>query len=401
MPSEDGPPPRMTAVLGARVITGLDEPPLEDACVLIEGDRIKAVGGADTPPGAERIDAAGLTVLPGLIDSHMHVTGSPESLDTRGHLDTNLKGVRKLRQCLAWGTTTVVNMGGCPESVALREAIDAGHVPGCARMLVAGLVNATGGHVRGRAADGPWEVRRAVREMVTARVDLLKTAATGGFMWEHERVELADYTYEELRALAAEAHAKDKRVAVHAHSQPGLDNAIEAGCDLIHHAAIGDEAALEGILAKDLWLVPTLYITSDPVIANYAKLHPPYMAERMRHAHPIHRRLVRRAHEMGVKLAVGTDGGPGSVMKELGELVACGLTPAEALRAATARTAESLGLEADLFVIAGDPLGDIASLTRQENVRLVMKEGRVEYTDETFKQHLRPRELVFGEEAAP
>ena len=406
MSRAEEPAARTVAVVGGRVIDGLGGEALENGCVLVEGGRIAWVGpaeSADVPDAAERIDALGKTVLPGFLDAHMHVTSFPESLDTLGHLKTNLRAVGKLRKCLAWGATTVVNMGGCPENVALRDAIEQGHLTGCARMMVAALVNATGGHVRGRAADGPWEARKAVREMILGRADLIKTAASGGFMWEHERVEWEDYTVAELIALVEEAHGKGKRVCVHAHSQPGLAHSIEAGVDMIHHGALADQAAIEGILQEDLWFVPTLYITSERVFQR--KGIAAHMAERMAHAHPIHRRAVRMAHEMGVKIAAGTDGGPGSVMLEMGELVACGLTPMEAIVTATRNTADALGVlddrgtlepgkRADLVVVEGDPLEDIAVLAELGNILLVMKDGKVEATDEARKQYLHPREMI-------
>ncbi|MDP6777204.1 MAG: amidohydrolase family protein [Candidatus Latescibacteria bacterium] len=392
------------AIVNARVIDGTGGDTKEGATIVVEDGRIAAIGEGDVvsiPEGAERIDAKGQTVVPGLIDGHIHITSMPGLLDAHGHLEQSLKAVGKLRRCLQRGVTTVANMGGCPENVILSRAIESGDVSGCARMIVAAMVNATGGHVRGRSADGPWEVRKAVREMILSGAHLIKTAATGGFMWEHEKVEWEDYTLEELTALVEESHSKEKRVAVHAHSQPGLDASIAAGCDVIAHGALIDDEALEGIAAKNLFYMPTLYITSDHVLnrPNLAK----HMHERMSHAHPIHREGVRKAREMGVKLCLGTDGGPGDAMLELVELVGCGLTPMEAIVTGTRNTAESLdildqvgtleaGKQADLLIVEGDPLEDISVLADQENVLLVMKAGKVEGTAEGWKEYLHPRE---------
>ena len=388
------------AIVNARLIDGTGREPVERGTIVIDGGAIKSVGPAHdvaVPDDATRIDAAGRTAMPGLIDGHMHVTSMPGLLDAKGLLAQSLKAVGKLRQCLRWGTTTVVNVSGCPEMVLLRDMIDDGTIAGCARMPVAAMVNATGGHVRGRDADGPWEVRKAVREMCMANVDLIKTAASGGFMWEYEAVTWEDYTTEELAAVVDEAHRKDKRVAVHAHSQPGLDHAIETGCDIITHGALIDDKALEGIAAKGLHFMPTLYITSDHVVKR-PKLAA-HMKERMSHAQPIHREGVRRAHEMGIAISAGTDGGPGSLMLELIELANCGLSPMDTLVVATRNTADALGMldqvgtlepgkRADLILIDGDPLDDIAIMSKQENVLLVMKRGKVEATADGWKEHL-------------
>ena len=391
-------------IVNGMLIDGTGSPPVESGSVLVEDERIVAVGRADAvkaPPDAERVDARGKTVMPGVIDGHMHVTTMPAFLDAHGHLDASFKAIAKLRECLRWGTTTVANMGGCPENVILREAIDSGRVTGCSRMIVCAMVNATGGHVRGRTADGPWEVRKAVREMILARADLIKTAASGGFQWEHERLSFVDYTPEELHACVEEAHSRGTRVGVHAHAQPGLNYSIRAGCDIIMHGAEIDDEALEGIAAKKLCYMPTLWITSRHILdrPGLAK----HMKQRMEHAHPIHREGVRKAHRMGITIAAGTDGGPGSVMEELVELVACGLSPMDAIVAATRTTADALGIgnrvgtlepdkKADIIIVEGDPLKDIASLTELKNILLVMKKGKVEVATEAFKEYFHPCE---------
>ncbi|MBM4048879.1 MAG: amidohydrolase family protein [Planctomycetes bacterium] len=391
-------------ILNARLIDGTGRPPIEPGVVVVGGPKIAAVGRAGEvalPAEAERIDAASHTVMPGLMDGHMHVTRMPAFLDANGHLAESLRAVGVLRRTLGWGTTTVANVGGCPENVLLRKAIEDGQVTRCSRLLVGAMVNATGGHVRGRSADGPWEVRKAVREMVAAGADFIKTAASGGFQWEHERLEQEDYTLEELTALVNESHAKGKRVAVHAHAQPGLNHAIQAGCDVIAHGALIDEDALQGIAAKGLHYMPTLYITSDKVISRPNL--PAHMKARMQHAHPIHRAGVRRAVQLGLKLCAGTDGGPGDVMLELVELVQCRLSPLDAIRAATRNTADALGIldtvgtletgkAADLLIVNGDPLADVARLCQRENVLLVMKDGRVEFAAEDWKRYFHPRD---------
>ncbi len=271
----------------------------------------------------------------------------------------------------------------------MRDMIDKGTLRGRARLVVSGVVTATGGHVRGEGADGPWEIRKMVRRMALAGMDFYKTCATGGFQWAHEGLGTPDYSLEELQALVAEAHMRGRLVHVHAHAQPGIQNAIEAGCDVILHGAGIDQSALEGIAAKGLIYMPTLYITSQHIWGS-GNL-PEHMTSRMKAACKPHREGAAQARELGITIATGTDGGPrpGALMHELCELVNCGFTPQEVIVAATRNTADALGIGdrlgtlvqgklADCIVIDGDPLADISVLTSRESIVMVVKEGRLE-----------------------
>ncbi|NLF16878.1 MAG: amidohydrolase family protein, partial [Lentisphaerae bacterium] len=273
------------ALVHGRIIDGSGRAPIESGTVLIGDGRLKGVGPSGevpVPAGYLTVDVRGASVLPALIDGHMHVSSEPGRLDHLGHVRTNLQAVGRLQDCLRWGTGTVAHAAGSPESVILRDVIRGGQVHGCADLVVGAAVTATCGHVRGRSADGPWEIRRAVREMIAAGADFIKTCASGGFQWEHEKLTHEDYTLEELRALVEQSHAREKRVHVHAHAQPGLGNAIAAGCDVILHGALIDEAALEGMATKGLWYMPTLHITSET--ARQGRNWPAHMSERMKAA---------------------------------------------------------------------------------------------------------------------
>ena len=380
---------KKTALINGMIIDGTGRLPLERGTVIVAGSAIEAVGAAadvPVPEDCETYDVRDSTVLPAFIDGHMHVSREPGRLDHLGHLKTNLEAVGKLQKCLQWGTGTVGHAAGSPESMILRDLIQADLVEGCSDLLVGAVVTPTCGHVRGRSADGPWEIRKAVREMIGAGADWIKTCASGGFQHEHEKLTHEDYTLEELRTLVDQAHSRDKRVHVHAHAQPGLANAIKAHCDVILHGALIDDTALEGIAAKNLWYMPTLHITSEQVWNN--KSIPSYMAERMKQACPIHRAGVAKANKMGIRIAVGTDGGPGSIMNELSELVNCGLSPMEAIVAATRNTADALGIldktgtleagkRANIVVVKGNPTRDIAMLISPDCVALVMKDGEI------------------------
>lgn len=370
------------AITNARLIDGTGAEPIADATLLVREKCIEAVGpsgAVEVPDDARIIDASGMTLLPGIIDAHQHV-------------GFGLGPIRRLQDCLARGTTTVAAVTAGPEAVKLRGAIEAGIIRGCARYHVGAVVGCTFGHlhredqhVAGVDADGPWEVRRGVRQMVQAGVDFIKTASSGGFQWAAESVTQRNYTQEELDALADEARAWHRRVAVHAHTQPGIGMAIRAGIDMIHHGSYLDDEGLRDLHASGLWFVPTLYITSERSFSR--KGLAAHISERMRDAHEPHREGVSRAIEMGVRIAVGTDGGPGDAQFELQELVACGMTPMQAIEAGTRVSAEALGIEqmtgtlepgkrADLQIVHGDPLSDIAILENPDAIALVLRDGR-------------------------
>jgi len=391
------------AIIGSTIINGTGSLPLRNGTILIGDGKIVEVGNPDQiklGPDVERIDASGKFTMPGIIDSHVHVTPNQDvPNDIRINLRVGFNAISLLRQSLGAGVTTVVSIGGGPPSVELTNAINEGYVDRCASQITAGVVNASGGHVRGRHADGPWEIRKAVRELASAGCTMIKTAATAGFQWEHERVHWPDYTEEELTALVDEARMRDMPVAAHAHGHEGLKYAVNARVHMIHHGALIDDEGLEAINKADLYFVPTLFTTS---IGRVAKVEQPWTKERMEAAYPIHREGVSKAHKMGTKIALGTDGGAGDAMIELSEFVDCGLSPMDAIVAGTRNTADALsildrvgtiesGKDADLLIIGKNPLDDINVLQNQENIELVMTHGKVQTTSNEMKVYLNPR----------
>lgn len=387
-----------TAVIHGMLIDGTGTTPVADSVVLVCDTVVEAVGafGAlEIPPEAVCIDATGKTVMPGLIEGHAHVGGDTKAIQT-------------LQLSLQRGITTVCSVSANTSGIKLRDGINAGHVRGCARMIAGCIVSPTHGHVKFRTADGPWEVRKAVREMVMAGADFIKTAASGGFWAADETCAVRNYTLEELEALSDEAHAWHVPVVVHAHTNPGLGNSITAGIDQIHHGAFIDAEAVQGIKDRGLYFMPTLRVTSDRNIVAWPDR--PWMMEEMRQSQPIHRAGVRLAYELGVSLCVGTDY-PGSAHGwyvgdatpfELQELVACGVSPMDAIVAATKTNAEAFrkqdtlgtlepGKVADLLIVAGDPLQDISVLYDGESINLVMKEGKVESVGQDYVQYYRIR----------
>lgn len=367
----------------------------EGQTIVTENDSIVWVGdcaSAPKPAQAILIDGTGKTALPGLIEGHAHVDGDPSYIAV-------------LRKSLQRGITTVCSVSANFSGIALRDAIRDGHVRGCANLVAGCTVAPTNGHVRFRDADGPWEVRKVVREMVQAGADFIKTAASGGFWSADENCSVRNYTLEELVALADEAHAWGKPCVVHAHTQPGINNSVLAGIDQIHHGAFINFAGVRAIKDKDLYFMPTLRVTSERNLAAWPDR--PWMLAEMKQAQPVHR-AARYAHDIGAKIIFGCDY-PGSShgwavgdssLWELGELVSCGLSPLEAITAATRTTAEAYrildslgtieaGKLADILIVSADPLADIMVLYDHVNVAMVLKSGRIEYTDEAWKEYYR------------
>jgi imidazolonepropionase-like amidohydrolase len=394
---------KQQAIIGSTIIDGTGSSPIQNGIVLIDNGKTVNVDSADQVklnPDVVKIDATGKFTMPGIIDSHVHVTPNQDVPgDVRINLRVGFNAINTLRQSLGAGVTTVVSIGGGPPAVELTNAIEGGYVDRCASQITAGVVNASGGHVRGRHADGPWEIRKAVRELISAGCTMIKTAATAGFQWEQERVHWPDYTEEELTALVDEARMRDIPVAAHAHGHEGLKYAVNARVHMIHHGALIDDEGLEAITKADLYFVPTLFTTS---VDRVAKVEQPWTKERMEAAYSVHREGVCKAHQMGTKLALGTDGGPGDAMIELSELVDCGLSPMDAIVTGTRNTADALsildrvgtletGKDADLLIVDKNPLDDIKVLQDQENIALVMTHGIVRTTSEEMKVYLNPR----------
>jgi len=380
------------------LIDGLGNAPNSRSSLVVKNGKINKVSLAHSFKACEDsnvIDGKGLWLMPGMFDLHMHFNNMPYA------------PVRALRQTLHSGFTTIACVGSMTtntdgttrgmmgvESVALRNAIKDDTFPDCSRLLAGAVVAATNGHVKGRFADGPWAIRREIRKASSEAIDFIKTAATGGFWAEHEECWWTDYCEEELIALVDEAHSFGLPVVVHAHSQPGLQNCINAGTDVIHHGCFIDDRALEGMLARNLDFVPTLRVTCEKNIRIKEKANRPWESRKMAEAHNIHREGVRKAFKMGIRIGLGTDlpgTPPWSVAEsavELVELTQCGLTPIEAIKVATYNSAAIMGLEkdlgsieqgksADLVLVRKNPLQSIDVLTDPSNIVMVMKEGKL------------------------
>lgn len=406
--SEEGKPAVRLAVRAAKLIDGKSATPLENGVVLVEGDRIVAVGSnLPIPAGMEIVDLGSCTLLPGLIDCHTHLTGGDprnyyEQIFRQSPIDYAVEAHVYARRTLEAGFTTVRDVGAEEfVDVALRKAIDAGLVVG-PRMQVATLgIGATGSHAdltgfspylefRGfsEIADGIDEIRKAVRVRVKNGADLIKVVATAGVLTEEESAGGPQYRQEELNALVEEASMWGKKVAAHAHGAEGIKRAVRAGAVSIEHGSLIDEEGIRLMKERGTYLVADIY-NDDYILAEFARLqYPEKIIEKEKQVGLLQRENFQRAVRAGVKIAFGTDAGVyphGWNAKQFAHAVRWGLTPIEAIQAATGNAAALLGwsdkvgaiapgLYADMIAVDGDPLKDITEL---ERVRFVMKGGIV------------------------
>ncbi|MGH7254131.1 MAG: amidohydrolase family protein [Nitrospirales bacterium] len=385
-----------------RVLDGLGRA-IPRATLVIEGERIAAVEPERRGPrlrGAVEIDGQGLTVLPGLIDCHVHLALGAEPDVVQTMLDdppalTLVKAVRFARLTLEAGVTTVRDLGFRDHSIfPLAQAIEAGLVPG-PRVLAAGLaICMTGGHARfiGRQADGPTGIMAAVREQLAAGAAVVKLIASGGVLTAGTSPEAAQLTPEELAAGVAEARRAGRRIAAHAHSAEGMKNAVRAGAHSIEHATLMDDEAADLMLSRGVFMVPTLSALATTAECGLTAGPPSSVVDKARSLRARHEASFKRAFRSGIPIAMGTDAGTpfnhhGDNAQELERMVALGLPPMDAIQAATGSAARLLGLEgtigsievgkqADLVVVKGNPLTRIAILRDRDRLMGVMKAGR-------------------------
>jgi imidazolonepropionase-like amidohydrolase len=403
----------MQILIGGTLIDGTGAPPLRDAVVLVNEGRIEAVGSRATrswPQDAEMIDIAGMTLLPGLIDCHDHLASHNYGFAHRWGLDEpqstrHVRTAMVLQQTLATGYTAVREAAGL--DVGFKQAIEQGLIQGPRLMLSVNIISPIGGigdrvspsghtccvpadpTLPEGVANGIEGVRTVVRTMVRAGADVIKCATTGGASSRpgHGPKDPA-FTLDEMKALVEEAHTLGRRVMCHALGGPGLRTAIEAGVDSIEHGCYLDEdLELIAMMAdKGIFFVPTF-----TVYVFHRDVSPPHVRARGRDLQPHHIESLQRALAAGIKVVAGTDAG-GHMhhinARELQYLIEAGMSPMQALQAATGWAAQCLGLEreigtiqpgklADLVVVDGDPLQDITLLQDLQRIKLVFKEGRL------------------------
>jgi imidazolonepropionase-like amidohydrolase len=390
--------PDTLVLSGARIIDGTGTEPVRGRSVVVEKGVITAVVEDARARRGNGVDLAGHTLLPGLINSHVHLCLGAEADPARPMREeplalTAIKALLRARETARAGVTTVRDLGGREYAeLAARRAIQEGLIDG-PRIVAAGRpVCMTGGHGHwlGREADGPDDARKAVREQLKAGADVIKIIATGGVLTPGVEPGSPQMTFEEMRAAIEEARKAGRRTAAHAMAATGISEAIDAGITSIEHGVYLTEEIVAHMRRDGTFLVPTLNAPAAIATGGLAAGIPEYMVRKSEQVVPPHVASFQLAHRAGVRIAAGADSGTplnfhGSLLPELTLMVKYGMTPLEVIRAATVTAADCLGpgevtgrvapgYAADLIAVAGDPAERIETLA---DLKLVLVNGRI------------------------
>jgi imidazolonepropionase-like amidohydrolase len=373
-----------------------------NAVVIVEDDRVQSVASnASIPSGAEVVDLSRYTGLPGLIDGHTHITYYWDGITTpryeppRHPAITVFLAQENAQKALEAGVTTIRNLNaGDGTDLAMRDLVNMGRMIG-PRMFVSGLgIRITRSTAPpapvGIMADGVDAVIHAVRQVIASGADWVKMfGSTGGF---DDVTEFQTFTFDEMKAAVDATHALGKKISIHSYGPAGARDAIRAGADSLEHATDMDDQTIAEMVNRKIYYVPTIdhkqyYVENADSVHHF----PPGAKERLRDYIQRNFETAKKAFQAGARMVVGSDavyGGWGLNMRELDWFVKMGMTPAQALKTATTEPAAMLGMEkslgavapgfyADIVAVAGDPLADITAVSNRENVRWVMRSGRV------------------------
>ena len=393
---------KSVTIRSARIIDGTGRT-IERATVIIRGSTIAAVGpdrDLSLPRGTTKIDGRGLTLLPGLIDCHVHLClgAEPDVVDAIAKETpalTLLKSSRAAQQTLEAGFTTVRDVGSRDHSIfTLQRAIDTGLVPG-PRIAAAGLaICMIGGHARfiGQEVEGAEQVRAVVRAQIAAGASVIKVIASGGVLTPGTSPDQAQMTLDELRAAVEEAQRAGRKVAAHAHGASGMKNAIHAGVHSIEHATLMDEEAAALMKQQGVFMVPTLSALATTAACRLGCGIPESALDKAKSMTKRHQVSFKNALRDGIQIAMGTDAGTpfnfhGENAQELERMVAFGMSPMQAILASTSAAARLIGIHdqvgtiekgklADLLLFKGNPLRHIDLLRDHSRIIGVMQSGR-------------------------
>jgi len=402
-------PSRTTVITNVRLIDGRGGPPVDRGHVAVRDGKIVSVGHVDARPSADAVlDGANLTLLPGLIDAHAHLVYSGfRSLDAidRCSIETaTINAVGNAERVLNAGYTAIRDVGTIGNvAVAVRDAIAEGKVPGPTVVASGSIICSTGGlgdtlpphwqasHGLGKLVDGPDAIRREVRRQIRAGVDNIKLAASGVEVGPYAWTWMTTFSEEEIRVAVEEAHRWGRTVAVHAQSYDAVRFALRAGVDTIEHGTRMDDETIALFKRSNAILVPTLCTLFSVLELGSTLNLLPKQREEMAVNEPLWLDSLRRAREAGVPIAAGGDIGnrypQGSNAREIVHLIKVGLSPMEALCAATSVASRVLkrqqqigtievGKAADLLLLDGDQLANIEILLEPVRIALVVKDGR-------------------------
>ncbi|HEX5502556.1 MAG TPA: amidohydrolase family protein [Thermomicrobiales bacterium] len=398
------------------LIDGRGGPPVPDAVVVLDGERIAQAGPAGSvtvPAGATTLDAGGGFVLPGFIDAHVHLMmeiGDVRDLMTTPFALNFYQAITYMRRTLDAGVTSVRDAAGADAGV--KAAVEQGLVVGPRMQISITALSITGGHGDGwlpsgmtlslgqpypgrpdGICDGPEGVRKKVREVLRAGAEIIKVCSTGGVMSPTDHPEFTQFTFEELAIMVQEGRARrGVKVMAHAQGAEGIKNALRAGIHSIEHGIYIDDEAIELFLETGAFLVPTLVAPVSVIeAAERNQSVPEYGLRKAREVLEAHKASIAKAYRAGVKIAMGTDSGVGphgTNLRELGLMCDIGMSPMEAIVATTKVAAECLGWEdrvgtveagklADIVIARADPLERIRALEDTNNIAVVLKGGQV------------------------